>query len=194
MQRHVAECIACATHDATIRRALLLFRNMPGIEPSAEFAGRLQVRLRAERREQRARAQTAGYGGRGARTFAVAGAGLLAAGLAVFAVLGVGGHMSASVSTLSAAPMLTFSPVVVAAAAPRSRPERVRTIVGAGAATLLRDAGVPRLDPRDPWSSLTDPAFAASVSAGMPVWPAAALAAHAPTALGSPMKLTNLER
>jgi hypothetical protein len=196
MQRHVVECVACAAHDATIRRALLLFRNMPSIEPSPEFAGRLQARLRAERKEQRARAQTAGYGGHGARTFAVAGAGLLAAGLAVFAVLGVGGHMSTRMSTLSAVPMLTLSPVVVAAAAPRSRPERVRTIfgAGAGAAVLVRDSGVPGLDPPDPWSSLTDPAFAASVSAGMPVWPAAALAAHAPTALGSPMKLTNLER
>ena len=121
---------------------------------------------------------------------------MLAAGFAVFAVLGVGGHMSAPMSTVSVAPMLTLSPVVVAAASARSRPERVRTIVGAGAsaAVLVRDSGVPRLDPPDPWSSLTDPAFAASVSAGMPVWAAAALAAHAPTALGSPMKLTNLER
>jgi hypothetical protein len=200
MQRHVAECIECAAHDATIRRALLLFRNMPSIEPSPEFAARLEARLRAERKEQRARAQTAGYGGHGARRFAAAGAALLAAGLAVFAVLGVGAHVTApmsttmSVSALSAAPLLTLSPVVVAAAAPRIRPERIRTIVGAGSRMLVRDSGVPGPDATDPWSSFTDPAFAASVSAGMPVWPAAALAAHPPTSLGSPIKLTNLER
>jgi len=203
MQRHVAECGECAAHDATIRRALLLFRNMPRIEPSPEFATRLEARLRAERKEQRARAQTAGYGGHGARTFAAAGAAgaaLLAAGLAVFAVLGVGAHVTApmsataSVSTLSAAAKLTLSPVVVAAAPPRVRAERTRTIVGAGSHMLVRDSGVPGPDATDPWSSFTDPAFAASVSAGMPVWPAAALAAHPPTSLGSPIKLTNLER
>ena len=187
MQRHVAECGSCARHDAAIRRALLLFRNMPRIEPSSEFASRLEARLRAERKEQRARAQTAGYGGRGARTLAVAGAGLLAAGLAIFAVVGVGGHVPAM-------SVLTLSPVVIAAAAPRPRPEGVRTIVGAGTPVMIRNAGVPPLDPKDPWGSLGDPGFAASVSAGMPVWAAAALAAHPPTAMGSPMTLTNLQR
>lgn len=48
MQRHIAECESCAKHDAKIRRALLLFRNLPSITPSAEFSERLEARLRRE--------------------------------------------------------------------------------------------------------------------------------------------------
>ncbi len=46
MQRHIAECESCAKHDAKIRRALLLFRNLPSIEPSADFSQRLEARLK----------------------------------------------------------------------------------------------------------------------------------------------------
>jgi hypothetical protein len=46
MQRHIAECEDCAKHDAKIRRSLLLFRNLPRIEPSADFSERLNARLR----------------------------------------------------------------------------------------------------------------------------------------------------
>lgn len=46
MQRHIAECEHCARRDATIRRSLLLFRNLPSIEPSPEFSKRLEARLR----------------------------------------------------------------------------------------------------------------------------------------------------
>ena len=46
MQRHLAECRRCAEQDAKIRRALLLFRNLPSIEPSADFSERLEARLK----------------------------------------------------------------------------------------------------------------------------------------------------
>ena len=46
MQRHLLECERCAKHDAKIRRALLLFRNLPSIEPSADFYQRLEARLK----------------------------------------------------------------------------------------------------------------------------------------------------
>lgn len=46
MQRHLAECESCARHDAKIRRALLLFRNIAPIEPSPDFTRRLESRLR----------------------------------------------------------------------------------------------------------------------------------------------------
>jgi hypothetical protein len=46
MQRHIAECKSCARHDAAVRRSLLLFRNLPRIEPSADFSERLNARLR----------------------------------------------------------------------------------------------------------------------------------------------------
>lgn len=46
IQRHIAKCKNCARHDALVRRSLMLFRNLPRIEPSPEFSRRLNVRLR----------------------------------------------------------------------------------------------------------------------------------------------------
>lgn len=45
MQRHMIECECCARQDSKIRRALLLFRNLPAIEPSKGFSARLEARL-----------------------------------------------------------------------------------------------------------------------------------------------------
>lgn len=47
MQRHLVECQHCAKQDAKVRRALLLFRNLPSIEPSADFYPRLEARLKS---------------------------------------------------------------------------------------------------------------------------------------------------
>ncbi|HYD55181.1 MAG TPA: hypothetical protein VEA99_21270 [Gemmatimonadaceae bacterium] len=46
MQRHARHCCRCARHDTSVRRGLLLARNIPQIEPSADFMERLQLRLR----------------------------------------------------------------------------------------------------------------------------------------------------
>ena len=46
MQRHLHECEACARHDMLVRRSLLVVRNAPMIEPSADFSARLNARLR----------------------------------------------------------------------------------------------------------------------------------------------------
>jgi hypothetical protein len=45
MQMHLNECEKCAKHDANVRRSLMLFRNLPSIEPSADFSLRLQQKL-----------------------------------------------------------------------------------------------------------------------------------------------------
>lgn len=45
MQGHMGECGVCARHDAKIRRALLLVRNLPIIQPSPDFASRLEAKL-----------------------------------------------------------------------------------------------------------------------------------------------------
>jgi len=45
MRRHVSSCPRCARHDFVIRRGLLLVRNMPRIEPSADFMAKLSERL-----------------------------------------------------------------------------------------------------------------------------------------------------
>jgi hypothetical protein len=47
MQRHLNGCDECARHDTALRRGLLVFRNLAPVEPSADFATRLQARLRA---------------------------------------------------------------------------------------------------------------------------------------------------
>jgi hypothetical protein len=46
MQLHLNECEECSRHDATIRRSLMLFRNLPRIEPSPDFSKRLEMKLR----------------------------------------------------------------------------------------------------------------------------------------------------
>lgn len=45
MQQHLAICPRCSRHDTSIRRSLLLVRNLPAIEPSPEFMARLNARL-----------------------------------------------------------------------------------------------------------------------------------------------------
>jgi anti-sigma factor RsiW len=45
MQQHLATCVRCSRHDTSIRRSLLLVRNLPPIEPSPEFMARLNARL-----------------------------------------------------------------------------------------------------------------------------------------------------
>ena len=49
MQRHMSECNECAERDARIRRALMLVRNLPTIEVSADFSSRLRARLAESR-------------------------------------------------------------------------------------------------------------------------------------------------
>jgi hypothetical protein len=49
MARHRRLCEECAQLDTRIRRALLVARNLPTIQPSASFNERLQARLRTER-------------------------------------------------------------------------------------------------------------------------------------------------
>ena len=49
MQRHLSECERCAAHDTKVRRSLLLFRNLPAIEPSPDFYSRLSARIESER-------------------------------------------------------------------------------------------------------------------------------------------------
>ena len=49
MSRHRHLCEPCARIDTRMRRALLVARNLPPIQPSATFNRRLQVRLAAER-------------------------------------------------------------------------------------------------------------------------------------------------
>jgi len=46
MRRHLHVCAQCATLDTRIRRSLLVVRNLPQIEPSADFFFRLSEALK----------------------------------------------------------------------------------------------------------------------------------------------------
>jgi anti-sigma factor RsiW len=45
MRRHLTRCPKCSRQDTAIRRSLMLVRNLPTIEPSADFMKRLSTRL-----------------------------------------------------------------------------------------------------------------------------------------------------
>lgn len=45
MRRHLTRCPKCSRQDTTVRRSLMLVRNLPTIEPSADFMNRLSARL-----------------------------------------------------------------------------------------------------------------------------------------------------
>jgi anti-sigma factor RsiW len=78
MQRHLLECERCARHDAKIRRALLVFRNLPVVEPSSDFYSRLVARIESERAAH-AR-PIVGARGPGIGTFVSVAAGLVTIG------------------------------------------------------------------------------------------------------------------
>ncbi len=50
LDRHIVECGPCARFDALARRALMVARNAPQIEVSADFSARLAARIADERR------------------------------------------------------------------------------------------------------------------------------------------------
>ena len=153
MRAHRAECAPCAEHDATVRRALLLFRNMPMIEPSPDFGRRLNARLRET--ERSLAWSHAGARGPSWTTFAWAASGVLAAGYILVATFG------GSIGAVARSTELALAPIVVTAHVPPARVARA-------------PVGPLRASP------MASPAIVASVSMGMPVWPAALLAAQAP--------------
>jgi hypothetical protein len=56
--RHIQHCRDCAALDTRIRRSLLVVRNLPQIEPSADFMVRLNAALQAPPVEQPDRRRT----------------------------------------------------------------------------------------------------------------------------------------
>lgn len=99
MQVHLAECETCARRDIAMRRGMLVLRNLPAIEPSADFLDRLNHRLS---QVKRADARAAAYRGPGVGSFMALAAGVLAAGFAAAAILNVA----------TPTPQLTLAPIV----------------------------------------------------------------------------------
>jgi hypothetical protein len=140
MRRHLRSCPDCAALDVRIRRSLLVVRNLPQIEPSADFYARLTERLRTAPTPIETRQRSS------AITAIVTTAALAAA---VYFALAGGMTQNRDAHPSSSAP--------VAVAAEPLQPE---------------------------------PALAAPVSAGVPVWPAMFMVADLPTRL-TPVELTD---
>lgn len=152
MQRHIAECVPCARHDALIRRALLVVRNMPTIECSPGFTERVTDSIRTLGQSQSPAASLLTPRG----MFAA----VVAAGVIVFA--GVNVLVESDV-------LLSHPPVVATQPAPAEPPAEE--------------------------SLMATHAMLASVSTGIPIWPAALMLEQAQLQFAnSALELTNLTR
>ena len=110
MQCHLAECEACAQHDTAVRRSLLVFRNLPPIQPSADFQARLEQRLCAVRRAMHAAQAMSTHRGPGLGTFAATAAGVMVAGYLLTAAF----DWNAPPRDLVLAPVVASRPVEIA--------------------------------------------------------------------------------
>ena len=107
MRAHLADCPSCAQVDARLRRALMLARSVPRLEPSPEFQRRLAARLAAERFVWNAPARAFGWN----RWRTAAALALLAAGVAVTSV---GVSLSEHETALVLAPVVVTPPMLPA--------------------------------------------------------------------------------
>jgi hypothetical protein len=85
MELHRTECATCGAYDARVRRSLLLVRNVPPVECSADFTERLYRRLQEVDVE---RTPTLGARGPGRTRVAAAAALLLAAAGGTYVLAG----------------------------------------------------------------------------------------------------------
>lgn len=117
MQVHLTECPACAQHDATVRRSLMLFRSLPTIEPSADFSLRLEQKLKAVK-------LSAAYENSPTNRTNKVGAAMAAASILMLAYIG------ASLRTVDVPQDIVLPPVVAVADLPASAsaPEAVASV------------------------------------------------------------------
>jgi hypothetical protein len=105
MEAHLSECERCARYDTVMRRGLLVLRNLPTVEPSADFRDRLNAKLQ---RINQADARAALYRGPGVGSFVTVAAGMLMAGFLVAMALSGSG----APKVLRMAPVLAMRPAV----------------------------------------------------------------------------------
>jgi hypothetical protein len=102
---HLITCSACARHDLAMRRGLVVLKNLPAVEPSADFYARLTSTIhRLERADQHA----SRYRGPGLASFAATAAGVVGIGFLAAVVF----NWTAQARNLALAPVVARSPAV----------------------------------------------------------------------------------
>lgn len=144
MALHRRLCERCSQLDTRVRRALLVARNLPTIQPSAAFSQRLHARLEAERTSEALLRRTHETSARSGRSTLAGHYTVIVAGMLMAA--GVTGLFTV---TRARQQVIRMTPVV---------------------------ASLPETDA----SPMATPTMVASVSAGMPMWPAVFVAQQAP--------------
>jgi hypothetical protein len=107
MREHLANCECCARYNTAVRRGLLVLRNLPTIEPSADFTTRLNARLH---QLKEADARAAQYRGPSVGSFLAIAAGVVMCGFLASAL--VDGHWAAPTRELRLAPVVTMQPAM----------------------------------------------------------------------------------
>jgi hypothetical protein len=190
---HVAECSLCARFDTLARRALIVARNAPPIEVSAEFSARLTSRIAEERRrriaahapsrsERRVLVDARGlvWVRRAAAVAAVVGGSMVVRGAMMRAASTTAVMTGADASTLFASPGMSFqSPSATAGMMTGGLTGEivvVRSMRPVGGA-LLPLSDDPLMDGSE--RGRFGETSATSVAATAPLWPTALMAAHA---------------
>lgn len=114
MHRHLQSCARCARHDLAVRRGLLIVRNLPPIEPSADFMTKLSNRI-AELQASGAVEPAQDY------RLTTGAFAALAAGLTLFAYVTIEArHRLATPETLTLPPVVATAPATPAPAVNRT--------------------------------------------------------------------------
>lgn len=99
MRGHMRGCPRCARLDASVRRSLLLARNLPDIQPAPDFLARLEARLHAGAQPMEVR-----------RRLPAGAIGALAATLVFAALLALDMARSDEAAEIRMAPVLAEAP------------------------------------------------------------------------------------
>lgn len=185
LARHAGDCASCARFDTLARRALMVARNAPPIEVSADFNTRLQARLAEERRKRIAELPASHVERRSFRREGVTWAKraavvtvLLGGTAALRNSLAASGDGVASFTPMDTAAFISASGLSLPASAMSSSPSQpeivvVRSMRPVGGA-LLPESDDPMMDVAE----VVEPS-ATSLAATAPLWPTAQMAAHA---------------
>ncbi len=186
---HVAACTSCARFDTLARRALLVARNAPPIEVSADFSARLAARIAEERRHRIAEIApshaerrvlfSAGrvlWARRAAAVAAVIGGSMIVRGAMLRSAATTGVVAATDTGSFIFSGSMSAMPSLTRSGMSSGEIVVIRSMRPVGGA-LLPLSDDPLLDGTA--RSGTGDAMATSVAATAPLWPTAQMAAHA---------------